>query len=48
MEGETFSAEEAIRDPSTSVSHLFAVIRQWDPDTQGSIAGLVRAILDRG
>ena len=37
-----------IRHPDTSISQLFAIIRQWVPQTQQCIETLVREILKRG
>lgn len=39
---------EILNDPKTSVAQIFACMRQWVPQTQRNIAGLVQQVLKRG
>lgn len=40
--------QELLMSPSTSISEIFAVLRQWTPQTQQNLEILVREILKRG
>ncbi|ELU18914.1 hypothetical protein CAPTEDRAFT_180238 [Capitella teleta] len=42
------NCQEILLNPSTSIAQLFAVLRQWTPQTQQNLEILVREILKRG